>query len=163
MGSSNYETGAGMYTDLTPHVGSAVITQTDAVPASDGASTGATVVLMYCAFKAGTNGSYVYKIRFMPQGTTAALASTATTLRVFLSTVATVEGAAAGATTIANTHLLAEVATPAVTTAATTAAVTPFEVPLNISIPTGMHILVCQHVAQANAVTWCATVFGGDR
>ena len=92
---------------LTPHVGRCAIPQATAVPASDGASSGSAALIMYCAFKPGSQGSYVSRLRFLPTATTVGLYSTATVLRVFLSSVTTTEGAAAGATTLANTHLIA--------------------------------------------------------
>lgn len=146
----------------TPHVGHVTIPQTNAVTTSDGTITGVTVVAAYCAFKAGANGSYLNKLRFMITSATAATASTASVLRVYLSTVTAVEGAVVGATTQANTALIAEVAVPAITCDATTAATNPYEVPLNLPIPTGSSVLVCQHVAMSNAVFWKAVVFGGD-
>lgn len=147
---------------LTPNVGAVKISTTSAVPASDGASTGATTVLMYSAFASGANGSFVQKVRFNPVASAAGVNSVATVLRVYLSTVSTTVGSAAGATTAANTMLLAEISVPAITSGSATAAATYFEIPLNIAIPTGRWILVSQHTAQTTNQSWQAQVFGGD-
>ena len=147
---------------VTPHVGQVTIPQTNAVAISDGTSTGVTTQAMYCAFKAGANGSYLNKIRFGITSATAATASTASCLRVFLSTVTATEGAVVGATTQANTALWQEIAVPAITADATTAATIYYEVVFNFPIPTGTSVLVCQHVAMASAVFWKAVVLGGD-
>lgn len=147
----------------TPHVSAALIPAATAVAKSDGASTGAGNENLYIVFKAGANGSFIQKIRFMVGYTTAATASTATTMRVFLSTVmSNAEGAAAGTTTNANTHLVYEVVLPATTADQSATATAFFDVPLNMPIPSGMGVVVGQHVAQANSVTWKATAIGGD-
>lgn len=147
---------------LTPNVGTVKIATTSAVVASDGSSTGATIVLMYSAFQSGTNGSFVQRVRFNTVASAAAVNSVATTLRVFITTVNTAVGSAAGATTAANTQLLAEISVPLIATANSTNATNYYEVPLNIAIPTGRWIYVAQHVAQTTNQQWQATVFGGD-
>lgn len=146
----------------TPHVGSVIIPQADAVAKSTGTSSAESPEIMYCVFKAGLNGSYLSKVRFMVCSDTADTASTATCLRVFLSTAAQTEGSASGATTSTNTSLVAEIAVPAITSDRTATAVTPFEVVLGFPIPAGMSVLVCQHVAMANACNWRAVCVGGD-
>lgn len=148
---------------LTPHVGRVTIPQTNAVAKSTGTSSGAGVELLYCVFEPGANGSWLSKIRFNLASDTASTASTATCLRVFLTTVAAqTEGSASGETTNTDTHLLVEIAVPSLTGDVTNAALNPYDVPLNIAIPAGTSVLVCQHVAQANACNWEAIMFGGD-
>jgi hypothetical protein len=72
------------------------------------------------AFTAGTNGSYVQKIRFRPVGSPAA-----TVCRVFIS--------ASASTSATNTWLYDEITLPAVTLSQT-AASSVFELPLNFAL-----------------------------
>ena len=72
------------------------------------------------AFTAGTNGSYIQKIRFRPVGSPAA-----TVCRVFISSSST--------TSATNTWLYDEITLPAVTLSQT-AASSVFELPLNFAI-----------------------------
>lgn len=76
---------------------------------------------MYKAFTAGSNGSYVQKIRFRPVGSPAA-----TVCRVFISSSTT--------TSATNTWLFDEITLPAVTLSQT-AASSVFELPLNFAMP----------------------------
>jgi hypothetical protein len=147
---------------LTPNVGSAKLATTSAVTASDGSSTGSTPSLMYSIFASGTNGSFVQRVRFNVVSSAAAVSSVACTLRIYLSTVSTAVGSAAGATTAANTTLLAEISVPIIVSDHSTNATTYFDVPLNIAIPTGRWILVSQHIAQTTNQSWQATAIGGD-
>lgn len=147
---------------LTPNIGSVKLTTTSAVVPSDGSSTGATTQLMYSCWASGANGSFLQKIRFNTVATAAATNSVATTLRIFLSTVSTSVGSAAGATTAANTILLAEISVPIISSAHSTNATNYYEVPFNIAVPTGYWILVAQHVAQTTNQNWQATAFGGN-
>lgn len=147
---------------VTPNVGITKLATTSAVPISDGSSTGATTQLMYSAFASGANGSFVQRVRFSTVASAAATNSVATTLRVFISTVSTTVGNAAGATTSANTQLLAEISVPLISSAHSTNATNYYEVPLNIAIPASRWIYVAQHVAQTTNQQWQATVFGGD-
>jgi hypothetical protein len=112
---------------------------------------------MFNAFTAGSNGSYVDRVRFLCVASGAAVTSVATVLRVYLSTVAS-----PGATTAANTFLLGEVSVPAISAANSTAAAPYYELPLGIAIATGYYILVSQHVAQTSTQSWKAIVFGGN-
>jgi len=75
---------------------------------------------LYKAFTAGTNGSYVQKIRFRPVGSPAA-----TVCRVFISSSTT--------TSATNTWLYDEITLPAVTLSQT-AASSVFELPLNFAL-----------------------------
>jgi hypothetical protein len=75
---------------------------------------------LYKAFTAGTNGSYVQKMRFRPVGSPAA-----TVCRVFISSSST--------TSTTATWLYDEITLPAVTVTQT-AASSVFELPLNIAL-----------------------------
>jgi hypothetical protein len=75
---------------------------------------------LYKAFTAGTNGSYVQKIRFRPVGSPAA-----TVCRVFISS--------STSTSATNTWLFDEITLPAVTLSQT-AASSVFELPLNFAL-----------------------------
>lgn len=75
---------------------------------------------LYKAFTAGSNGSYVQKIRFRPVGSPAA-----TVARVFISTSTT--------TSATNTWLYDEITLPAVTVSQT-AASSVFELPINVAL-----------------------------
>jgi len=75
---------------------------------------------LYKAFTAGTNGSYIQKMRFRPVGSPAA-----TVCRVFISSSSTTSATA--------TWLFDEITLPAVTLSQT-AASSVFELPLNIAV-----------------------------
>jgi hypothetical protein len=139
---------------LTPNVGRVTITQAAANVKSDGVGTVGTD--NFLVFTAGANGSFVERVRFMSVASAAATAGVATTLRVFLSTVNT------GGTTAADTFLIGEISVPAITSSHSTNATAPYELALNIAIPTGMYILVSQHVAQTANQNWIAVAIGGD-
>ena len=148
---------------LTPNVASVKIATTSAVAQNDGASTGATTNLLYQVLKAGANGSFVQKVRFNPVASAANVTSVATVLRVYISTVNTGgANAAVGATTNANTFLIAEISVPAIAAANSTNAATYFDVTLNFPLASGQYILVGQHVAQTTNQQWQATAIGGD-
>lgn len=122
---------------------------------SDGAGTIATDIFLVFTADA-TNGSFVEYVRFMPTATAAGTATTVTVGRVFLSTQAS------GATTSANTIMIAEVALPSVTADSTSAANNPIDVPINLRLPASMTILATNHAAPAANTAWTAAAFGGD-
>lgn len=143
---------------LTPNVGFADIVQTSAQVKSDGTSAGtAGADIMYKVFTAGANGSYVDKIRFFTTASAAAVNSIATTLRAYLSTVAS-----PGATTAADTWLIGEVSVPIISSSHSTNATNYYEIVIGQAIPTGYYIHVSQHIAQTANQHWKATCFGGD-
>lgn len=112
---------------------------------------------LWLAFTAdATNGSFVRSVRFQPTATVAATAMTGTTLRVFVSSVAS------GATTAANTTLWADIGATNQTADATTAATYPYDIPCNFWLPAGWTILVSQHVASTANTKWKALVLAGD-
>jgi hypothetical protein len=141
---------------LTPNVGTVKITQSSTLVRSDGSAVNAIGTDQFLAFTSGTNGSFIQRVRFNVVASAAAVNSIATTLRVFLSTVSS------GIPTAANTDLLAEISVPIISAANSTNSTNYYEIPLNIAIPTGHHILVSQHLAQTANQSWQATVFGGD-
>jgi hypothetical protein len=146
---------------LTPNVGTVLIATTSAQVKSDGTTAGTGIDLLYSVFASGANGSFVQRVRFNSVAS-AATTGVATVLRVYLSTVSTSVGSAAGATTNANTFLLAEVSVPAIASASTTVAANFYEIPLNIVLPTGRWILVGQALAQTTNQAWNCKCFGGD-
>lgn len=142
---------------LTPNVGRVGITTTNAQVKSDGTSAGSGADIMFKAFTAGANGSYVDRVRFFCVANAAATTSVATTLRVYLSTVA-----APGATTSSDTFLLGEISVPAISASNSTNATNYYDVILEQVIPTGTYIHVSQHVAQTTNQRWNAIAYGSD-
>jgi hypothetical protein len=143
---------APIYT-LTPNIGKTTITQTSANTSSAGGGTVGTDI--FKAFTAGANGSFLRKVRFLSVAT-APTSSVATTLRVFISTVGS------GATTAADTFLLAEISVGVIASDAATAATNFYEYTHNDIVPAGSFIHVAQHVAQTANQNWIAVAFGGD-
>lgn len=129
------------------------------VTAANTSSQGGATAIGTDIFKAftadATNGSFVDRVRWLPTATTPT-ATTATVGRVFLSSVAS------GATTSANTYLVAEVTLPAIAADNASTAVQPLDVPLGLALPAGWTILVTTHAAPAANTAWRAVVFGGD-
>jgi len=122
---------------------------------SDGAGTIGTDIFL--AFTAdSTNGSLVEYVRFVPTATVAATATTLTTARIFVSSLAS------GATTAANTTLLKEVQLPVQTADHSTTPTNEIDVPLNIRLPASYTILVTTHVVPVANTGWKATAIGGD-
>ena len=142
---------------LTPNVGRAHITTTYAQVKSDGTSAGSGTDFMVLAFTAGANGSYVDRVRFYSVASAAATTGVATTLRVYLSTVAS-----PGATTNSDTFLIGEISVPAINSSNSTTATNPYDIPLGFAIPTGTYVHVSQHVAQTTNQAWNALVIGGN-
>jgi hypothetical protein len=104
---------------------------------------------MYKAFTAGTNGSYVQKMRFRPVGSPAA-----TVCRVFISSSST--------TSTTATWLYDEITLP-VTTVSQTAASSVFELPLNIALDPNYLLYVTFGTSTGSAGTGYAIVtIAGD-
>jgi hypothetical protein len=101
-------------TDSVATNNSGLVVGPTANTAQDGSGT------LYKLFTAGTNGSYIQKIRFRPVGSPAA-----TVCRVFISSSSTTSATA--------TWLYDEITLPAVTVSQT-AASSVFELPLNFAI-----------------------------
>ena len=104
---------------------------------------------LYKAFTAGSNGSYIQKIRFRPVGSPAA-----TVARVFISTSTT--------TSATNTWLYDEITLPAVTVSQT-AASSVFELPLNIAVDPNYLLYVTFGTSTGSAGTGYSVVtIAGD-
>jgi hypothetical protein len=140
---------------LTPNVGCITFGAT-ALTKSDGSSVTGIGTDIYKAFTAGTNGSYVEKIRLSPVATVASTANTATVIRIYVSSVTS------GITANTNTFPIAEVQAPAQTLDQTTTATFYFEVPLNIKLNASWTILVSTHLVNAANTNWQAVVLGMD-
>lgn len=138
---------------LTPNIGNAKITAAN----TNGAGTGTVATDIFKAFTAGTNGSFVNRIRFSPCATAAGTATTATVGRVFYSTVGS--GATTGGT---DTWLVGEITLASVTADSSSAPNNPIELMLNFAIPASSFIHVTNHAAPAANTFWIATVVGGD-
>jgi hypothetical protein len=107
----------------------------------------------YLVFSAGTNGSYVQKIRFRQQSTNTSNTQ-ATVVRVFINNGGVV-------TTITNNTLWDEI-TIAANTVSQTAASANYELPLNFALPAG-YTIYCTLGSTPTANTGIqATVIGGD-
>jgi len=104
---------------------------------------------MYKAFTAGTNGSYVQKMRFRPVGSPAA-----TVCRVFISSSTT--------TSTTATWLYDEITLPAVTVSQT-AASSVFELPMNFALDPNYLIYVTFGTSTGSAGTGYSVVtIAGD-
>lgn len=104
---------------------------------------------IYPVFTAGTNGSYVQRIRFRPLGTNLA----ATVGRVWINNGGTTA-------TAANNVLWDEISLPT-TTVTEVAAQSTYELPLNFALPPSYRIYITLGTAP-NAAGWDATIIGGD-
>ena len=112
---------------------------------------------IFLAFTAdATNGSFIRQVRFIVTATTANTASTATVGRVFISSVTS------GATTNANTFMIAEITLPSLTADSSTAGASYIDIPLGFPIPASYTILVTTHAAPAANSAWRAVVIAGD-
>jgi len=104
---------------------------------------------LYKAFTAGSNGSYLQKVRFRPVGSPAA-----TVCRVFISSSST--------TSATNTWLFDEITLPAVTLSQT-ASTSVFELPLNFALPTSYLLYVTFGTSTGSAGTGYSVVtIAGD-
>lgn len=102
-----------------------------------------------------TNGSFIEKLRVIATATTPT-ATTATVLRVFISSVNT------GTTTSSNTFLIGEFALASVSADNASTGLNAFDVPLGFTVPAGYSILVTNHAAPAANTAWRVTAIGGD-
>ena len=139
---------------LTPNVGFADITTT--VANVNTTAPGTIGTNCFLAFTSGVDGSYLQKIRFSFISTTSVISSVATTLQVYLSTINT------GATSSANTDLIAQVQAATQTVSVVTTAPYVIEFPFNYAIPANRYLLVTQSVAQNTNANWQAMVIGGN-
>lgn len=136
------------------NIGSALV---DAANTNNDGTGNITTPTMYICFTAdATNGSYVEFARVMVVASAAATAGAATVIRLYYSTITS------GATSNANTFLIAELAIPSITADQTTTATNWFDIALGFRLPAGSVLLASTHMA-ANANTHNrVTVFGGD-
>lgn len=133
-------------------IGSVLVTAANT--SSQGGGTIATDI--FKAFTAdATNGSFVEKVRWIPTATTPT-SMTTTVGRVFVSSQT------AGATTSADTHLIAEVTLPNAAADSASAAINAYDITLGITLPAGWTILVTNHAAPAANTAWEALVIAGD-
>jgi uncharacterized protein with beta-barrel porin domain len=140
---------------LVPEIGANIwLPATTANTKSDGVGTIGTDMLLL--FTSGADGSFLNKIRFSPSASVAATATTASVIRVYLSTQSS------GATTNANTHLIGEIAAPSQTADQTTTATNYLELPLGFAIQTGYSVLFSMHHAAAANTSWKGVCFAGD-
>ena len=142
---------------LTPNIGKAVwLSSTTANTKNDGTGTIGTDILL--VFSAGSNGSWIEKLRFTPNASAAATAITPTVIRVYISTQNS------GSTTNANTYRWDEITAPNPSGGADQATVgTPYlEIPCGFTLPTSNYILVSMHHAAAANTSWAITCVGGD-
>jgi hypothetical protein len=133
------------------HIESVLVTAANT--SSQGGGTIATDI--FKAFTATADGSFVQRIRCIPTAT-AATTTTATVARIYVSSVTS------GATTSANTFLLAEVTLPAIAADNATAAAAFFEIALNLVLPNAYTILITNHAAPAANTAWRFVVIAGD-
>ncbi len=136
------------------NVGSALVNAANTN--SDGTGNITTGPTMYIVFTAGANGSYADFARIMVVASAAATAGAATVIRFYYSTITS------GATTSANTFLIAEVAVPAITADQTTTATNWIDVPLGFRLPANAVILASTHIVNNTNTGNRVVVFGGD-
>lgn len=108
----------------------------------------------YMVFSAGTNGSYVQKIRFRHLPNTGVANANATVARIWIN-----NGSAVG--TAANSTLFDEI-TIAINTTSSVAASTNYELPLNFALPPLYTLYVTLGTAPTAGTFIQATVIGGD-
>jgi len=127
----------------TPLVGSVLVTAANT--SSQGGGTIATDIFLVDT--SGADGTFWGIARWIPTATTPTT-TTATVGRLFFSTQSS------GATTSANTYLIAETTLPAIAADNASTAATWFDVPLNQAVPTGMNLLATNHAAPAANSAW---------
>lgn len=140
---------------LTPNIGQARITAQQASSGrSDGGGTVGTDI--FKTFTAGSNGSYVRDLVVKAVATAAATNTTATSIRVYRSTVGS------GATTSADTKLIRELSIPVVSAANTATPAPDYTIPLGFAMASGDYLHVGSGAAIAANTEFHTTVTGGD-
>ena len=123
---------------------------------TDSTGVGTIGTTMTLAFTSdANNGSYVQKVRFMPQAT-AFNTTAATVLRVYIS------NKASGNTTATDTHLIQEITAPAQGCGNTTVAAQYQEILVGVALPANYTVLVNASTAFNANTSWKATVFAGN-
>jgi len=135
----------------TPKISSVRVTAANT--SSQGGGTIGTDIFL--AGTIGASGTFVDRVRFSPTATTPT-STTATVARVFYSTQSS------GATANTNTFLLGELTLPVVAADNTTSSAQVLDLPINVNLPAGYHILVTTHAAPAANTAWVATLIGAD-
>jgi hypothetical protein len=145
---------------LTPLVQKSSITNSiTALTVSNGtAATGVsgTTGEMVVVATGGTDGSYLQRLRLRWTASAAATATTATVVRLYVSTVSS------GATTSSNTYCIEEVTMAVQTAASSSTATFPIDIPLNFILPSGSYLLASVHQKPAASTEVCMTVYGGN-
>lgn len=132
---------------LTPNLqtnGTTGMSQLVTLAANDYTAIGANNVL---AFTAGSNGSFVQRLRFKPGGT-----NVASVARIFINNGSTVG-------TATNNTFIGEISLPA-TTAIATAATVDIDYPCNFALPAGFKIY--WGLGTAVAAGWTCVTIGAD-
>lgn len=132
-------------------VGSALATAAN----TSSMGTGTIETDIFKVLTAGTDGTFVEFVRFLAVATTPTN-TTATIGRVFFSSVTS------GATTSANTFLVAEIPLPVSAADNAAIALNPVDVAINCRLPAGFALLFTTHAAPVANTNWRATAFGGD-
>lgn len=135
----------------TGAVGSVLVTAAN-TSSQGGGTIGTDIFLVETA---GSEGTYIDTVRFIPTATTPTTMS-ATVGRVFISTQSS------GSTSSSNTFLWAEVVLPAWAADNASAPVPFIDVPIRRLLPSGTTVLVTNHAAPAANTAWRATAIGGD-
>jgi len=136
------------------NIGAANVTAANTTSDGSGGTIGTNIYSVLAADL--TNGSYVEFVRIMVVASAAATATVATVIRIYVSSQQS------GATTTANTHLIAEIAIPASTADQTTTANNWYDVPLGFRLPAGWALLASTHIVANANTAWRVTAIGGD-
>lgn len=134
-------------------IGAARLTAANTSSAGDG-TIGTNIFKLLTAD--ATNGTYVEVVRCTATSSTANNSVAATVVRVFGSSVTS------GATTNANTFLVAEATLPATTAASSSTASNPIDIPLGFRLPAGWALHATVAAAPAANAAWVAMAIGGD-
>ena len=129
------------------------LTGSTGVAATGVSGTGGEMIVV-CTADA-TNGSYLERVRLRWTATTPT-ATTATTVRLYISTVTS------GATTADNTSCFEEVVMGIQNASNATAATFPYDIPLNFVLPAGKTLLASVHQKPAASAEISIQCYGGN-
>lgn len=138
----------------TPNIG---VAKVGASANTNGLGTGTVGTDIMKVFTAGANGSFVEGVQFHPAASAAATATTPTTIRLYLSSIAS--GSTTGGT---DTFLIGEVSAAAQTADHSTNGTNPLWIAVNRDIPAGYYLHATAHVVNAANTQWHAVAFGKD-
>ena len=139
---------------LTPNSLAGKLVGATGIAKSDGTGTVATDMILL--FTAGADGAYVEGVQFWPSASAVGTATTATVLRVYLSTKTS------GATSNLDTFLLGELTAAQQTADSATVATTILSLAINRKIGANQTILASSHVTNAGSTSWSAVCFGAS-